>query len=57
MDMPTLRKYLKDLDTAAREALAKKARCGVATIHRIANDEAYLPNMRTFIKLAAKCKQ
>jgi len=56
MDMQTLRDRLKELNTAAREALAKKARCGVATIHRIANEADYMPSMRTFAKLTAKIK-
>jgi len=54
--MTTLRRKLKALDTAARESLAKRARCGVATIHRIANEQDYLPSMRTFAKLCAKVK-
>jgi len=51
MNIQRLRKKLKSLDTAKRIALAKRTGIGVATIHRIANSDTYMPSMRTFFKL------
>ena len=55
-EITRVRQCLGAMNTRSREDFAKRAKCGVATIHRIANDLEYLPSMRTFHKLIARVK-